>query len=79
MAELEGPDRPITIARAAEIARISALTLRVAAESGRIYAAKLGTDWVTTRRHLHRYLKRYTRGTRTPFPKGYQVPEGEEP
>jgi hypothetical protein len=79
MAELEGPDRPITIVRAAQIAGLRARTLRGAAENGRIYAARLGPDWVTSRRHLHRYLKRRRRGPRPSFPDGYQVPEGEEP
>jgi hypothetical protein len=79
MAELEGPDRPITIARAAEIAGLRVHTLRLAAEKGRIYAAKLGPDWITNRRHLHRYLRGRKPGMRKALPAGYEVPEGEEP
>jgi hypothetical protein len=79
MAALEGPDRPITIARAAQIAGLRAHTLRLAAREGRLYAAKLGPDWITNRRHLHRYLMGRKRGPRKSLPEAYEVPEGEEP
>jgi hypothetical protein len=78
MAELEGPDRLITIARAAEIAGRTPRTLRKAVKAGRLEARNLGPDWVTTRRHLHTYLMDRRRSASKPLPEGYQAPVGED-
>jgi hypothetical protein len=77
MAELEGPDEHITLKRAAEIAGLQPNSLKVKVHEGRLYATKLGRDWVTTRRHLHRYLTARSRGMVKPLPEGYQAPEGK--
>ena len=77
--ELEGPDEPITLHRAAEITGLAPVSLRDAARSGRLKAVRLGHDWLTTRRKVHHYLRGRSRGPVKPLPAGYQTPEGEDP
>jgi hypothetical protein len=79
MAELEGPDDQITLKRAAEIAGLTAETLKPAAKEGRLQAIMPGHEYLTTRRWLHRYLAGRKRGVVKPLPAGYVAPEGEEP
>jgi excisionase family DNA binding protein len=79
MTKIEGPDEPITLKRAAELAGLTMTTLRDAARDGRLQASRPGHDWLTTRRHLHRYLAGRRRGVVKPLPAGYHAPEGEEP
>jgi hypothetical protein len=78
MVELEGPDRWITIVRAAEIAGLTPRTLRAVAKEGRLQARKLGPDWITTRRHLHTYLMGRRLGASKPLPEYYEAPVGED-
>jgi len=77
--ELEGPDEPITLHRAAEISGLAPGSLRDAARAGRLKAVRLGHDWLTTRRKVHKYLSARSRGPVKPLPADYQTPEGEEP
>jgi hypothetical protein len=77
MAALEGPDKQITLARAAAIAGVSTATLRRALLDGRLQGERPARDWFTTRRHLHKYLIGRRRGVVKPLPEGYQAPEGE--
>jgi excisionase family DNA binding protein len=79
MADLEGPDDPITIARAAHLAGLQPKTLRDAAQQGRLQATMPGNEYLTTRRHLHRYLAGRKSGRVVPLPEGYQTPPGEKP
>jgi hypothetical protein len=78
MPELEGPDDPITLARAAEIGGLHPKTLRDAAQQGRLHTTIPGNEYLTTRRHLHRYLAGRKRGRVAPLPTDYQTPEGEQ-
>jgi hypothetical protein len=77
MTALEGPDKPITLARAAAIAGVSTAALRRALLDGRLQGERPGRDWFTTRRHLHTYLMGRRRGVVKPLPEGYRAPEGE--
>ena len=79
MADLEGPDDQITLARAAELSGLQRVTIRQAAQAGRLMATRPARDWFTTRRNLHRYLKARNRGRIAPLPAGYQTPEGVDP
>jgi excisionase family DNA binding protein len=79
MAGLEGPDELITLEQAAAIAGITKDTLRQAAAGGRLDARRIGHNWLTTRRKLHRYLAGRKRGVVKPLPPDYVTPEGEEP
>ena len=79
MAELEPADKMITLTRAAEIAGLSADTLRDAAREGRLGAEMPGNEYLTTRRWLHRYLAGRKRGVVKPLPPNYPQVEGEEP
>lgn len=79
MAELEAPDEPITLQRAAAISGLAPNTLRVAAQDGRLTASRIGRDWLTTRRQLHQYLRGRSRGAIKPVPVDYPIPAGEEP
>ncbi len=81
MRQLEGPDDPITLARAAEIAGVTPDALKKAVQRGRLQATKPARDLFTSRRWLHRYLaSRTARPDRAnPLPVEYQIPEGEEP
>jgi hypothetical protein len=75
---LEDPDAPISVARAAQIAGLSAHTLRHQAASGRLRVHRLGREQWTTRRWLHRYLMAATerdKGRRLPLPPDYVAPE----
>jgi hypothetical protein len=78
MAELEGPDEPITLQRASAISGLAPNTLRVAAQDSRLTASRIGRDWLTTRRSLHRYLRDRSRGAIKPVPADYPTPAGEE-
>jgi hypothetical protein len=75
--ELEAPDQPITLARAAELAGLTAGTMRVIADHGRIEVFRYGRERLTTRRMLHRYLmaREGHQGRRKPLPTGYVAPE----
>jgi hypothetical protein len=77
MAALEGPDESITLQRAAAISGLAPNTLRVAAQDGRLAATRIGRDWLTTRRNLHRYLRGRSRGAIKPVPADYPTPDGE--
>jgi hypothetical protein len=79
MAELEGPDQTITLHRATELSGLAPNTLRTAAQDGRLTATRIGRDWLTTRRNLHRYLRDRSRGVIKPLPAHYRTPKGEEP
>jgi hypothetical protein len=79
MPELEGSDKLITLARAAQLAGVLSDSLRHAAQRGHLRAERPGHDWLTTRRWLHRYLAGRKRGVVKPLPADYQTPEGEEP
>jgi hypothetical protein len=80
MAELEGADKPISLARAAELSGIDPGALRIQVRGGKLGGEKIGRNWTTTRRQLHRYLSNRRPGGRpVPLPPGYQTPEGEEP
>jgi hypothetical protein len=79
MANLEKSDEPITLKRAGEIAGLLPDTLRHAAQQGRLDAHRMGHDWLTTRRSLHRYLRSRRRGVSKPVPAAYRTPRGEEP
>ncbi len=74
---LEGPNELITLKRAAELAGLTADTLKVAARQGRLAATRPARDWFTTRRKLHRYLMHRSRGVIAPLPTDYQAPKGE--
>jgi hypothetical protein len=78
MADLEGPDDQITLARAAQLGGLRPKTLRDAAQQGRLQATMPGTDYLTTRRWLHHYLAGRRRGVVKPLPPDYRTPEGEE-
>jgi hypothetical protein len=77
MAKLEGPDEPITLRRAGALAGLGPHTLQVAARDGRLKASMPGNDYLTTRRHLHKYLMGRSRGVVKPLPEGYQAPEDD--
>jgi len=78
MEELEKPDAPITLARAAVLAGLRPRTLQNAAQDGRLKTEIPGNEYLTTRRNLHHYLMNRSRGRIAPLPEGYAVPEGEE-
>ena len=77
----EGPDDPITLKRAAELAGLTPATLRQQALVGRLQTTQPARDLFTTRRWLHIYLT--TRNPNSPLvaplPADYRTPEGEEP
>jgi hypothetical protein len=75
---LEPSTQYISIARAAELAGLSAGTLSVQARRGTFRTVKLACDLVTTRQWLHEYLtNRDDRrgGQPAPLPEGYVPPE----
>jgi len=49
-------DEFLDLRRASELAGIAPVTLRTQAEKGRLWAIRLGGQWVTTRERLHQYL-----------------------
>jgi hypothetical protein len=75
--QLEAPDQPITLARAAQIAGLSPKTLSVVADNGKIEIFRYGHERLTTRRMLHRYLLSRLEhgGPRKPLPPDYVPPE----
>jgi hypothetical protein len=77
MAALEGPDEPISLNRAAELAGLASRTLRRSAFEERLRAEWSGGKWWTTRRQLHTYLIGRRRGAVKPLPEGYQAANGE--
>jgi hypothetical protein len=81
VAEIEGPDEHITLKRAAELSGLTPGTLKRIVNTRRLEAEKLGRDWVTTRRKLHRYLESRDpiRRQTAPLPPTYRTPDGEEP
>lgn len=55
-------DEFIDLRKASELSGIARVTLRTQAERGRLWALRLGGQWVTTRDRLHQYLdSRYRR------------------
>jgi hypothetical protein len=78
MDQLEAPDQPIPLARAAEIAGLSYATVRVQADRGKLETIRYGHERLTTRRLLHRYLmaRDGSRGGKpAPLPPDYRAPE----
>lgn len=49
-------DEFVDLRRASELAGITPVTLRTQAEKGRLWAIRLGGQWVTTRERLQQYL-----------------------
>jgi hypothetical protein len=78
MSELEGPDEPISMKRAGELAGLNAATLKQAAQGGRLAATKPGHDWITTRRNLDRYLSTRTKSNAAPLPDSYVPVQKDE-
>lgn len=81
MPDLEGPDEPITLKRAAAIAGMWPASLRQLAIDGKLRTTQPARDRFTTRRWLHEYLTagRAARPDKaTPLPEGYVAPEPEE-
>lgn len=54
--QLEAPDDPISLARAAEIAGLSPNTIRAQVRNGRLQVVRYGHERLTTRNFLHKYL-----------------------
>jgi hypothetical protein len=77
--QLEAPDQPITLVRAAQIAGLAPQTVRVVADNGKLEVFRYGRERLTTRRMLHRYLLSRLEhgGPRKPLPPDYVAP-GEE-
>jgi hypothetical protein len=75
--QLEAPDQPITLARAAQLSGLSHKTLQVVADNGKIEVFRYGRERLTTRRMLHRYLLSRLEhgGPRKPLPEDYVAPE----
>ena len=75
---LEAPDQYISIARAAQLAGLSPVTLRIQVQRGKLHTVKLARDLLTTRRWLHDYLvnRDDSRGAQPlPLPPEYVAPE----
>jgi hypothetical protein len=53
---LEGPDKYISLARAAQLSGLHPGTLRNQVLAGKLKAIKLARNYVTTRRWLHDYV-----------------------
>ena len=77
--DLEGPDDPLSLARAAELSGLGRARVRQLARRGRLQVRRSGQELTTTRRWLHDYLmsRDKTRRQAAPLPPGYVVP-GEE-
>jgi len=58
-------DEFIDLKKASQLAGIAPVTLRTQAEKGRLWAIRLGGQWVTTRERLQHYLDSRAKNTRT--------------
>ncbi|MBA7541220.1 hypothetical protein ES705_33527 [subsurface metagenome] len=58
-------DEFIDLKMASRLAGIAPVTLRTQAEKGRLWAIRLGGQWVTTRERLQHYLDSRAKNTRT--------------
>lgn len=63
-------DEFIDLRKASELSGIAPVTLRTQAEKGRLWAVRLGGQWVTTRERLQQYMD--SRGRKT---KGIEIEE----
>jgi hypothetical protein len=78
MANLEGLDEYISLARAAELSGRSMKTLHDRAALGQLHTVKIGQKRLTTRRWLHAYVMRTQASAKVrfrPLPEAYQAPE----
>ncbi len=57
-------DEFIDLKRASELAGIAPVTLRTQAEKGKLWALRLGGQWVTTRERLQQYIHSRSRKAR---------------
>ena len=57
-------DEFIDLKQASAVSGIAPVTLRTQAEKGRLWAIRLGGQWVTTRERLQQYLDSRARGPR---------------
>ncbi len=75
--QLEAPDEPISLVRAAELAGLSPNTIRAQVRKRRLQVFRYGHERLTTRRLLHQYLMERddTFQQTVPLPEGYQAPE----
>lgn len=62
-------DELIDLKRASALSSIAAVTLRTQAERGRLWAMKLGGQWVTSRERLQQYLNTRARTAKSRLPK----------
>ena len=58
-------DEFIDLRTASRISGIAPVTLRTQAEKSKLWAIKLGEQWITTRDRLQHYLDNYSRSART--------------
>ncbi|MBA7487119.1 hypothetical protein ES707_22681 [subsurface metagenome] len=58
-------DEFIDLKMASQLAGIAPVTLRTQAEKGRLWAIRLGGQWVTTRERLQQYLDSRAKNART--------------
>jgi hypothetical protein len=72
--EIEGPDEPISLKRAAALAGLHPESIKLKVEEGKLVAEKAGKKWVTTRRHLHTCLMSRGHGMVKALPIHYQMP-----
>ena len=59
-------DEFIDLRTASKLAAIAPVTLRTQAEKGRLWALRLGGQWVTTRERLQQYLDSRAKAGRSP-------------
>jgi hypothetical protein len=67
----------ISLARAAEISGVAAVTLRAQAQRKRLRTLQVARNYLTTRAWLHEYLmsREGHQGGRNPLPPDYVAPE----
>ena len=58
-------DEFIDLKKASQLAGLAPVTLRTQAEKGRLWAIRLGGQWVTTRERLQQYLDSRARNIKT--------------
>jgi len=61
-------DEFIDLKKASQLAGITPVTLRTQAEKGRLWAIRLGGQWVTTRERLQHYLDSRAKNARAALP-----------
>jgi predicted HTH domain antitoxin len=78
--QLEAPDDPISLTRAAELAGLSPNTIRAQVRKGRLQILRYGHERLTTRRLLHQYLTERTDAFKqaAALPEGYVPPDSDE-